>query len=104
MTKRALTIGFFLLTMILGVTPNVITLPPIVTTTARVFAADKAEPLDINTATADQLKALPGIGEAYSDRIIIGRPYQREDELVQKKIIPQATYDKIKDQIVATQK
>jgi competence protein ComEA len=62
--------------------------------------AAKTQPLDINSASSDELKTVAGISEADAKKIIENRPYKSKDELVQKKVMSKATYDKIKGQIV----
>jgi competence protein ComEA len=71
---------------------------------SKMAPAPKAELLDLNSASIETLETLPGIGKAYSAAIVKGRPYKGKDELVQKKIVPEKTYEGIKDKVIAKQK
>jgi competence protein ComEA len=103
-------IGILILTVMSGMA-TVFSAPQAAVAQANATPAAKAshtsavstEKLDINSATKEQLQALPGIGNALSQKIIDNRPYRTKRDLVTKKIIPQSTYERIKDQIIAHQ-
>ncbi|HLV88848.1 MAG TPA: helix-hairpin-helix domain-containing protein [Candidatus Sulfotelmatobacter sp.] len=107
LTERKLTaqiaVLVFLLSLVSGAMGQAAAKPAAPAAAAQSSSMGDEEKLDINSATKDQLKALPGIGDAYSQKIIDGRPYRTKRDLVSKKIIPLATYTKISARIIAKQ-
>ena len=107
---RTLRVGSTLLSLVactlLGVLPSIsaqTAATPKAAATSSAAKPSTAKLVDINSATADQLKALPGVGDVYSQKIIAGRPYANKTQLKSKAIVPAATYDKIAGMIIAKQ-
>ncbi len=98
--KFLLTVGLGLILGLAAFSP-MLAEPASAQSSAHSMRHAKANLIDINTASADQLQAIPGMGAVYAKRIIGGRPYASKRQLLTRGILPQDTYDKVKDQIIA---
>lgn len=104
MNRRALVLTVLLIAISLAFTGTLVTaqmpnVPDMGKAVPNANPSNLGNLLNINSASKEQLSSLPGIGSKYSDKIIAGRPYSEKIDLVTKKIIPQSTYDKVKNLI-----